>query len=232
MVEKRNFLIALIISLAIVGGGFYYTQKPSVPKIDIPELGKIKITKEIGEPEKKKVEEFEKNKKETGKPVLGSPSAPIILTVFEDFQCPFCKRHFEKTEPKIIKKFVNHNLVKIYHRDFPILGERSWQSALASRCANEQNKFWEYRELLYKNQNDFSDENLIEMAKLLNLNSEKFKACLKGKKFLTEIQKDYQLAVENNFRGTPTFIVNDKIIVGYREFKFFENLFNQILNNL
>jgi len=85
-------------------------------------------------------------------PPLGIATAPIKLIEFSDFQCPFCRiLHFE-TLSKIKEEYIDKGLAVLYYRDYSFLGPESVLASLASRCANEQNKFWEYHDIIFKNQ--------------------------------------------------------------------------------
>jgi protein-disulfide isomerase len=83
-------------------------------------------------------------------PTRGAPDAPVTLVEFEDFQCPFCKKA-QETVQNVLARYKDK--VKLVHRDFPLqpLHPASLKAHEAARCAEEQGKFWEYRDLLYKN---------------------------------------------------------------------------------
>src|SRR3989344_8242580 len=87
-----------------------------------------------------------------GDQVLGSPNAPVTFVEFGDFQCPFCGRFYSTTEKELIEKYVKTGQVKLIWRDFAFLGQESFDSAVAARCAGEQGKFWEYHNYLFENQ--------------------------------------------------------------------------------
>jgi protein-disulfide isomerase len=152
-------------------------------------------------------------------PPLGNPDAPVKIIEFSDFQCPFCRKlHFESFK-KIKEEYIDKGLVVFYYRDFAFLGPESVQASLASKCAREQNKFWEYVDILFKDQagenvGGFSKENLIKFAEELNLDKEKFEKCLNEGKYMSEIQQDLQAAQKLGVRGTPYLIINNDIVEG------------------
>lgn len=87
-------------------------------------------------------------------PVLGKESAKVTLIEFSDYQCPFCGRHFDQTEGQIQKEYIDTGKVKFYYRDFPLssIHPGAQKAAEAARCAGDQNKYWEYHDLIFQNQ--------------------------------------------------------------------------------
>src|SRR5215472_6300226 len=83
-------------------------------------------------------------------PSRGPADAPVTIVEFEDFQCPFCKKA-QGIVDEVVSRYGNK--VRIVHRDFPLepLHPASMKAHEASRCAAEQGKFWQYRDLLYNN---------------------------------------------------------------------------------
>ena len=90
--------------------------------------------------------------KEEGAPILGAESAAVIIIDFSDFQCPRCERYVKSTEPEIKKEYIETGNVAYIFKHFPWRGTDSFSAALASECANEQGKFWEYHDILFQNQ--------------------------------------------------------------------------------
>ena len=89
-------------------------------------------------------------------PALGRESAKVTVIEFSDYQCPFCERHFSQTEPQIKKEYIDAGKIKFYYRDFPLpqIHPGAQKGAEAARCAGDQNKYWEYHDLVFQNQNE------------------------------------------------------------------------------
>lgn len=87
-------------------------------------------------------------------PILGKAGAVVTLIEFSDYQCPFCGRFYNDTESQIKKEYVDSGKVKFYYRDFPLkqIHPGAQKGAEAARCAGDQNKYWEYHDLVFKNQ--------------------------------------------------------------------------------
>lgn len=87
-------------------------------------------------------------------PAQGSTNARVTLIEFSDYQCPFCERHFTQTELQLKKEYIDTGKVKFYYRDFPLsqIHPGAQKAAEAARCAGDQNKYWEYHDSLFQNQ--------------------------------------------------------------------------------
>ncbi|HSL45982.1 MAG TPA: thioredoxin domain-containing protein [Anaerolineales bacterium] len=151
---------------------------------------------------------------------LGDPNAPVVIDVFEDFQCSACWRFTENTEPLVIQNLVANGQARYVFHNYPFLdgngatnGGESDQAANASMCANEQGKFWEMHSIIYanwngENQGNFSDRRLQAMAESIGLDMDAFNSCLSANKYEEEIQADFELGQEMGVTGTPTVFVN------------------------
>lgn len=169
-------------------------------------------------------------------PSLGDPSSPVTFVEFGDFQCPFCGRFFQETEPKIIETYVKTGKVRFVYRDFAFLGDESVAAAEAAECAREQGKFWPYHDRLYrfiwdnyyaKNQNGenvgaFSETNLKRLAADVGLESGPFGECFSSHRYKAEVEKDTAAGRAAGVNGTPTAFINGKMVVGALPFSQFQ----------
>jgi protein-disulfide isomerase len=115
---------------------------------------------------------------------------------------------------------------------FPFLGEESVISAEASECAGDQDKFWEYHDLLFKsqageNQGGFSNEKLKALAKELGLDTQTFDECLDSGKYKSAVEQQSNFARQLGVQSTPSFIINGTPLVGAQPFEAFQQLFEQ-----
>jgi protein-disulfide isomerase len=159
-------------------------------------------------------------------PALGDPNAPVKIEVYSDFQCPACQAFAQQIEPQVVDTFVANGTVYYVYRHFPFLDDRaptkeSDQAANASMCAAEQQRFWDYHDILFanwngENQGAFNDRRLIAFAQALNLNMDDFSQCFKEKRYWNVIQDDLSAGKRANVQGTPSVLVNGKMITpGY-----------------
>ena len=160
--------------------------------------------------------------------VLGKPEAPITLVEYSDFQCPYCLRHFSETQNRLVAEYVNTGKVKILFKNFPIpeLHPQAFQASVAAECAAEQGKFWAYHDVLFQRFGartiDYTPAGLGGYAAGLQLDREKFDACLRDEKITARINADRQEGSRLGVRGTPTFFVNGQQLVGAQPYEAFK----------
>ena len=111
------------------------------------------------------------------RPIKGDAKSTIIVEEFSDFQCPACGAA-QPTVDKILQTYGDK--IAFAYRHFPLLSihANAFSAALAAECANDQGKFWEYHDLLFKNQKDLRQAVLLRLADEAGLNKESFSACL------------------------------------------------------
>jgi protein-disulfide isomerase len=148
-----------------------------------------------------------------GSTLLGNPSAPFTIVEFGDFQCDRCARFAKATEPQINQAYIQTGKENLVHKYFPNYGPDSTTAAVAAQCTNDQGKFWNYYDILYKNQGmvNFgwdSKDNLKKFASQIHgLDMQKFNSCFDGQKYSSFVQSDLALATSLGIQGSPTFIV-------------------------
>lgn len=157
---------------------------------------------------------------------MGNPDAPVVVEVFEDFQCPVCKNFTESVEPLLVDNYVRSGNVLFIYRFDPFIDDRSSgaesdQAANASLCASEQDRFWDYHDILYANQNGeniggFSNRRLQAFAENLGLNMDSFNSCFESNKYRDVINQDLALARERAVTGTPTVFVNGQVLQDFQ----------------
>jgi protein-disulfide isomerase len=162
-------------------------------------------------------------------PSRGPAGAPVTIVEFEDFQCPFC-RGSQRILDQVLLRYKDK--VRLVHRDFPLqsLHPSSWKAHEAARCAEERGKFWQYRELLYKNPPATTEEQLTSYASQLGLDPSDFKKCLDSGKFKPVVQKDEDEAIRLGVQGTPAFFINGQFLAGAQPESEFVRIIDQELN--
>ncbi len=168
-------------------------------------------------------------------PVKGDTKAKVTIVEFADFRCPFCEQFFTNTESQIISDYVNTGKVKFAFRNFAFLGPASVTAADATECANDQGKFWEYHDYLYKNQpaetdtSMYNTDTLTQAAVSLGMNGDTFRACLDGKKGEAKANADLADGQKAGVSGTPSFFVNGISLVGAEPYSAFKTIIDQEL---
>jgi protein-disulfide isomerase len=140
-------------------------------------------------------------------PAQGKATAPVTVVMFSDFQCSACSA----THPVLKAVLAEYgDQVRLVVRDYPVvqIHANAFQAALAANAANAQGKFFEYTEVLYKNQDALDPVSLKKYAAGLGLNLKQFELDLASEKNAAEIRKDMADGRLYGVIGTPTIFVN------------------------
>ena len=159
---------------------------------------------------------------ENGSPVMGNINAPITILEWGDYQCTFCYKFHQNTLDIINEDFIKTGKVKFIFKDFPLNGPDSKLAAEASYCAQDQEKYWQYHDELYKNWGGertgwITRESLTKFAETVDLDIEKFNKCLDDHKYENKVNSLYAFGKEIGIDATPSFLVfNDEKIIKIR----------------
>jgi protein-disulfide isomerase len=120
--------------------------------------------------------------------------------------------------------------VRLVFRNFPLeFHENAPKAAEAAMCANEQGKFWEYHDSLFKNQQNLGVDGLKEQAKSVGLDGGKFDQCLTSGKFAEAVKKDQAAGKDLGIKGTPAFFINGRELSGAVPFEDFKKVIDSEL---
>lgn len=147
-------------------------------------------------------------------PYRGNPDGPITIVEFSDFLCGYCGRFAQETLPTLMDEYGDQ--VRFVYRDFPIISPQgSTVVALAAECAQDQDKFWEYHDVLFENSGNISSADMLySFAEDLELDMDEFRQCFDNGEHLQEINADGEYARELGLRGTPGFFINGRFVNG------------------
>lgn len=161
-------------------------------------------------------------------PTLGPADARITIVQYSDITCKYCK-YQEKIFKAIMEKFPED--VRLVWKDFPENKKTSisYRTALASRCAGEQNKFWDFHDLALE-KNTLTEQNLSEMAKGLKLDQKLFEDCMQNGQAETFIVSNIEEANALQISGIPFIFINNKEIMGQMDFAELSGMIGKELN--
>jgi len=175
---------------------------------------------------------------EKDRPVMGAADAPVTVVEFTDYQCPYCRRFTQTTFPLLKRNYIDTGKVRWVVRDLPLASHKNARKAGQSvHCASEQGKFWEMRDLLFKNSANLENEHLHSYAEQLGLDVKAFDSCLASDRHTQEIDKDSAEAKRVGITGTPTFVIgkpngdklSGKLVVGAQPLNSFATVINNAL---
>ena len=152
--------------------------------------------------------------------LLGSPTAPVEVIEFADFECPACGQYATITEPDVRTRLVNTGQVRMRYIDYPLpMHKNTWDASLAAACANDQGKFWEMHDALFANQDKWNGEAtsrprgpIADLAKSVGLDMTKYGACMDAETHRAKIQSHLAEAEKRQIQSTPTFVFNGLVV--------------------
>lgn len=141
----------------------------------------------------------------------GGDNAAVTLTEYSDFQCPACGA-FEPVVANVLATYGDK--IKFEYRHYPLpIHSYAQQAAIAAEAAAQQDKFFEYHDKLFANQQTWANSQtpqvlFVQYASELGLDVEKFKRHMKSSILRDAIKKDFKDAQDMGLTGTPTFFLN------------------------
>jgi protein-disulfide isomerase len=137
----------------------------------------------------------------------GSADAAVTLVEYGDYECPHCGMAYP------IVKEVQRRLgkqLRFVFRNFPIPDSHphAIHAAEAAEAAAAQGHFWPMHDMLYEHQRKLLDRHLVEYAKTLGLDGDRFQREMAAHVHAPRVREDVTSGIESGVRGTPTFFIN------------------------
>lgn len=144
----------------------------------------------------------------------GDVNAAVTIVEFTDFQCSACGGMYPIVE-YVLKSYGNR--VHFVVRNFPLTSvhPNAFLAAQAAEAAKTQGKYWEYIDLLFKNQTTLEVESLKKYATQVGLDRKRFDAELDSGKYEPIVRKDLEEGEGYGIDSTPTFFINGVILTDY-----------------
>ncbi|MFL5531313.1 MAG: DsbA family protein [Gemmatimonadales bacterium] len=199
---KRFYTLFAVLALAGIGVLAYLLLKPST--ISIPANVTIQPSDTSG---------FHGY-------VKGSKDAPVEVTEFADYQCPFCQTFATLQMPTIEDRLVNSGRLRWRYRDFPLQQHQFARlAAHSAACADEQGKYWAQHELIYQGQSEWAAARdagplFRNYARTAGLDLGRYDSCMKSGKYAGRIQASYNEGVQLGVSSTPTLLIGNRLYRG------------------
>ena len=199
---KRFYTLFAVLALAGIGVLAYLLLKPST--ISIPANVTIQPSDTSG---------FHGY-------VKGSKDAPVEITEFADYQCPFCQTFATLQMPTIEDRLVNSGRLRWRYRDFPLQQHQFARlAAHSAACADEQGKYWAQHEQIYQGQSEWAAARdagplFRNYARTAGLDLGRYDSCMKSGKYAGRIQASYNEGVQLGVSSTPTLLIGSRLYRG------------------
>lgn len=145
----------------------------------------------------------------------GSPSAPVVIIAFADFECPFCARFARDVLPHLERDYIASGQVQFVFRHLPLsIHPNAERAARAAECAAAQNRFWPYHDGLFTKGSQLTDTRLRDLASSLAMDGPLFDRCLEEPSTSLAIARDTEWAKGLGFTSTPSFLLGTRLSDG------------------
>lgn len=171
----------------------------------------------------------------------GDTRAPIKMIEFSDFQCPYCKLFHDALMPQIRKEFIDTKIASMEFYPMTFLGVDSVNAAKAVICAQDQDHFWPYHDLLFyiqspdKNNGTYSNNNLFELVDYINneigsFDKALFKICYESNDVSNYVSQLQKQAADLGIQSTPTLVINNIAVAGVQDINVYKEIVTKILS--
>lgn len=160
--------------------------------------------------------------------VRGSSEAKVSMIQYSDFLCPSCSYVSTQVMPKVEEQYIANGKVRFEFRPMAFIAPGSVQAGIGAYCAIDQNKFWQYHDIVYKYVSYKVFEEKLDptkdiiltapiiknLAMQAELNESEFNECLDSQKYLDSINQATKTANANGITSTPYVLVNGQQVKG------------------
>jgi protein-disulfide isomerase len=130
--------------------------------------------------------------------------------------------------------------VYFVHRDFPLtdIHPGALLAAHVANCAASQDSFWPMHDLLFAGQaagewgsgGEADIKTFLGYAQELRLDTAALERCVTDNRYSSQIEADFQDALQHGVRSTPSFLINGKLLVGMHPYATWQEIFDEILS--
>lgn len=223
--KKTAVILGVVVTVLIAGGWLFFTRGGYKP---VP----------LSESEKKVLDVQDQRL------TKGDESAPVKIVEYADILCPYCAKVNEQIIPQIQSDYVDKKQAHYEVRLVAMIAPDSERAGEGAYCAAEQNKFWNYMDLAYKETWNsfyskgkspqdvdlFSERNIYDFAKRVGLNTQSWHTCMNSDSYQQIMAANQEKMNEIEAYGTPHFIINGSNYNGAPPYSYFKAAIEDELN--
>lgn len=239
MNQYRTVFVIVVVLIALAGFGLILkgNQQPTVFANQNSKAPKITLNyKYQNQTLNLELTKVDFNPLEGARFVMGTENAPFTVVEFSDYECPACGLFATEYESSFVAKFVSSGKVRFAYRDFPLPQHSNANIAsLTAACAFDQGKFADFKAILFRAQNDWSQSTQAraiaqfgDYASQLGLDSLKLETCVQAKTAQAGIDSDLEMGKRVGLTATPSFVVNGYLVAGVLPPEAFEVIFKKL----
>lgn len=162
----------------------------------------------------------------------GSSNAAVELIMFGDMECPYCARFYNTVLPGLESQYIDAGKLRFTFRHFPLqFRQYAYETAVAAECAADQNRFFDYLDMVYVNQDSLESEDLLSYARTVGLDMDKFEYCIGDDDPVKAVENDIDYGQEKGVTGTPTFYLNGEEIRGAAPLEQFQQKIDALIGS-
>jgi protein-disulfide isomerase len=143
-------------------------------------------------------------------PIGGNPHGDAAIVEFFDYRCPYCKQ----VEPSLEAMLKQDPNLRLVYKEFPILGPVSLTAAHAALAAKRQGKYDAFHDAMMEARGNITDDTVYRIAGSVGLNVDELKRDMASPELAQQIKANLKLADALDIRGTPAFVIGDKVVPG------------------
>jgi protein-disulfide isomerase len=161
-------------------------------------------------------------------PSIGPANAPVTIIEFSDYQCPYCQVWYRQVYQQLLASYPNK--IRFVYRDLPLpMHPEAMPAAEAADCAGDQGAYWKYHDALFDQKYGLNRAAYEHYASDLGLDAKAFATCLDSQRYQNEVQADANDAARIGLTGTPSFVINGRILIGALPFSDFKAVIDEEL---
>jgi protein-disulfide isomerase len=169
--------------------------------------------------------------------VVGSATAPVVLQLYSDFQCPACKQFVTDQLPSLLNDFIRPGMLRIEAHDIDILGRgtpnESLDLAVGAACAAEQDRYWQFHDFVFWNQGrenkgDHNAAFIANVATAAGVDMATWNTCIAKPEVRTAADAASRAAISSGINQTPTLVINGQTQAGVPDYAKLAALIQQL----
>jgi len=201
----------------------YLTKNPEILAEMTNELDKRQAAEQSAQQQKAISENADAIFRSPVSHVAGNPNGDVSVVEFFDYNCPYCRRSL----PVVLKLINEDAKVRLALKELPILGDDSVAAAKFALAANKQGKYFEMYQKLMSEPGKANKDAALRIAKELGLDVDQLQKDAEDPDIKKALDEAKDLAQKLNLKGTPQFLIGDRVIPGAPD-----DLFDQLKANI